>query len=52
MRTKLANLNHCTVPFLSRAAVNLSCYDSTLGVMYITYIHKNPLQRTYIGYDV
>ena len=25
---KLANLNHCTVPFLSRAAVNLSWYDS------------------------
>ena len=23
MRAKLANLNHCAVPFLSRAAVNL-----------------------------
>ena len=29
MRAKLTNLNHCAVPFLSRAAVNLSWYDST-----------------------
>ena len=29
MRAELANLNHCAVPFLSRAAVNLSWYDST-----------------------
>ena len=29
MRAELANLNHFTVPFLSRAAVNLSWYDST-----------------------
>ena len=28
MRAELANLNHCAVPFLSRAAVNLSLYDS------------------------
>ena len=28
MRAELANLNHCTVPFLSHAAVNLSWYDS------------------------
>ena len=26
MRTELANLNHCAVPFLSRAAVNLCWY--------------------------
>ena len=25
MRAKLANLNNCTVPFLSRAVVNLYC---------------------------
>ena len=30
MRAELANLNHCAVPFLSRAAVNLSWYDSIL----------------------
>ena len=30
MRAELANLNHCAVPFLSRAAVNLCWY-------YITY---------------
>ena len=30
MRTELANLNHCAVPFLSRAAVNLSWYYLTL----------------------
>ena len=32
MRTKLASPNRCAVPFLSRAAVNLSWYDS----IYIT----------------
>ena len=26
MRAKLVNLNHCAVPFLSRAAVNLCWY--------------------------
>ena len=26
---ELANLNHCAVPFLSRAAVNLSLYNSS-----------------------
>ena len=26
MRAELANLNHCAVPFLSRAAVNLCWY--------------------------
>ena len=30
MRAELANLNHCAVPFLSRAAVSLSWYDSTV----------------------
>ena len=30
MRAELANHNHCAVPFLSRAAVNLSCYDSII----------------------
>ena len=35
MRAELVNLNHCAVPFLSRAAVNLSWYDSTL------YIHPD-----------
>ena len=28
MLAELANLNHCAVPFLSRAAVNLSLYNS------------------------
>ena len=27
MRAKLANLDHCAVPFLSHAATNLSWYD-------------------------
>ena len=33
MRAELANLNHCAVQFLSRAAVNLSWYyySSTTG---------------------
>ena len=34
MRDKLANLNHCAVPFLSRAAVNLCCYDYTDTYVY------------------
>ena len=29
MRAELGNLNHCAVPFLSRADVNLSWYDSS-----------------------
>ena len=28
MRAELANLNHCAAPFLSRAAVDLSLYES------------------------
>ena len=27
MRAELADINHCAVPFLSRAVVNLSWYD-------------------------
>ena len=30
MRAKLANLNHCAAPFLSRAAVNLCWYDYSI----------------------
>ena len=30
MRAKLDTLNHCAVPFLSCAAVNLSWYDTTV----------------------
>ena len=33
MRAELANHNHCAVPFLSRAAVNLSWYDITFIVI-------------------
>ena len=29
MLAELANLNHCAVPFLSRAAVNLNLYNSS-----------------------
>ena len=39
MRAELANINHCAVPFLSRAAVNLSWYDSTyIIIIYIIYM--------------
>ena len=38
MRTKLANLNHCAVHFLSRDAVNLSWFDCTIQyTMYTIY---------------
>ena len=30
MRSELANLDHCAVPFLSRATVNLCWYDITI----------------------
>ena len=37
MRAKLANLNHCTVPFLSRAVVILSWCDSAISIIiYLT----------------
>ena len=29
MRAEVANLNHCAVPILRRAVVNLSWYDSS-----------------------
>ena len=32
MRAKLANINDCAVPFLSRADVNLSWYDNSIYV--------------------
>ena len=35
MRAKLANLNHCTVPFLSRAVVKLSWCDSAIIIYLI-----------------
>ena len=35
MRIELANLNHCAVLFLSRAAVNLNWYDSIYLYIYI-----------------
>ena len=34
MRAKFANLNHCAVPFLSGAVVNLNWYNSTLPIAY------------------
>ena len=33
MRAELANLNHCAVPFLSRAAVKLSWYNIILHAL-------------------
>ena len=38
MRAEIANLNHCAVPFLSRADVNLIWYDSIYYVFCILYI--------------
>ena len=32
MRAELANLNHCAVPFLNRAAVNLCWYYDTTRI--------------------
>ena len=36
MRAKLANLNHCAVPFLSRTAANLSWNDSIYYILYFS----------------
>ena len=33
MRAEIANLNHCAVPFLSHAAVNLCWYDTNSDVL-------------------
>ena len=33
MRAKLANLNHCAVPFLSRADANLYWFSASMGVL-------------------
>ena len=38
MRTDLANLNNCAVPFLSRAAVNFSWYDHIS--VYTVYLYS------------
>ena len=52
MRAKLANLNHCAVPFLSRASANLSWYYNIIyvcvskfemGIVYGTITQTYPL---------
>ena len=52
MRAELANLNHCAVLFLSRAAVNFSWYDSTPYVTCYTstyiYLYTIPYVTPYI----
>ena len=40
MRAELTNLNHHAIPFLSRAAVNLSWYDSRVLGMHIFWKSK------------
>ena len=45
MRAQLANLNHCVVSFLSRAAVNLTWYDS-IYYTDLNYYKKETLLRT------
>ena len=49
MRTELANLNHCAVPFLSRAAVNLSWYYYT---MYVDCRSNNINERNFLTLSV
>ena len=39
MRAILANLDDCAVPFLSRAAVNLSWYDSKTWQTFLTHYY-------------
>ena len=50
MRAELASLNHCAVPFLSRAAVNLIWYDSTyflqLNIIQVSVPNYNPTDYT------
>ena len=38
MRAELANLNDCTVPFLSRSAVNLSWCDIYIHNMFRLFV--------------
>ena len=55
MRAELANLNHCAVPFLSRAAVSLSWYDIISQYTYYKQVHytiykyiANNLQNSHV----
>ena len=48
MRAELANLNHCTVPFLSRAAVNLCWYYYTTFEGQLPLVYRYISQRTKI----
>ena len=48
MRAELANLSDCAVPFLSRATVNFSWYDSTMNSanvhvrIQLMYMYEDP----------
>ena len=55
MRAELPNLNHCAVPFLSRAAVSLSWYDIISQYTYYKHVHytiykyiANNLQNSHV----
>ena len=48
MRVKLAILNHCAVPFLSRAAANLCWYYYTMYTIYVKFDLKFVLAK-FIG---
>ena len=50
MRAKLANLNHCAVSFLSRAAVNLSWYEATC-IYCVAFIYIIRLARSFDVYS-
>ena len=55
MRAELANLNHCAVPFLSRVAVNLSWYDSSITISISIIIRgfwsQNLVRPTFLKYS-
>ena len=48
MRTELANLNHCAVLFLSRAATNLSWYDSIYHIKMVGCCNCKTKTRAFV----
>ena len=53
MRAKLANLNHCTVRFLSRAVVKLSWCDSAISIIIYLIMCTIPnCKKCYTGRSV
>ena len=52
MRAELADLNHCAVPFLSRAATNLYWFVIIYNVAYFRTIFCNCVYFSLVGLQI